>query len=99
MIAENSYNYGLKTLQIEYQQALKNYQSNKLTVAYFETTALKNANSIIKTANQQFSNGDINYLEWTMLVNNAANIQSDYCDALKQLNYVTIQLNYLTNKF
>ena len=99
LIAENSYNYGLKTLQIEYQQALKNYQSNKLTVAYFETTALKNANSIIKTANQQFSNGDINYLEWTMLVNNAANIQSDYCDALKQLNYVTIQLNYLTNKF
>lgn len=68
------------------------------TVKYFEETALKNADLIAKTANQQFANGDINYLEWTMLINNAISIQSGYADALKNLNQSIIQLTYLTSK-
>lgn len=98
LIAENNYNYGLQKLKSEYQKAYKNYQAQKQTVDYFEAVALKNAQKIIETANQQFVNGDINYLEWTMLVNNATMLKSDYSEALKQLNYSAIQLNYLTTK-
>jgi len=97
LIAENNYNYGLQSLKSEYQKGLKTFEMQMKMVAYFENVALKNATIIIKTANQQYANGDINYLEWTMLINNSTNIQSDYCDALKQLNYGAIQLNYLTN--
>ncbi len=67
-------------------------------VNYFEETALKNATTITKTANQQFTNGNINYLEWAMLINNAVSIQSNYTDAIKELNQSIIQLNYLTSK-
>ena len=98
LIADNNYKYGLQTFGTEYQKALKNFEAQKQTMEYFETVALKNAETIIKTANQQFVNGDINYLEWTMLVNNATTIKSEYCDALKQLNYSVIELHYLMNK-
>jgi cobalt-zinc-cadmium resistance protein CzcA len=57
-----------------------------------------NANTIRKTANQQFANGDINYLEWTLLMNNAASIQIEYIEAVNALNQSLIQLNYLTNQ-
>jgi len=98
LISENNYQLGLKTLNNEYQTAFKQYQTQLQAVKYFEDTGLQNANTITKTANQQFTNGDINYLEWTMLINNAVSIQSSYADAVKELNQTIIQLNYLTTK-
>jgi len=89
---------GLQTLKTEYQATFKQYQTQLQTVKYFEDTALQNANTITKTANDQFTNGDINYLEWTMLINNAVSIQSNYADAVKELNQTIIQLNFLTSK-
>jgi cobalt-zinc-cadmium resistance protein CzcA len=50
-----------------------------------KTTGLKNAQLIFETANKQFSNGDINYLDWVMLTNQAINLQSNYMDAVKNL--------------
>ncbi len=98
LISENNYQLGFQTLKTEYETAFKQYQTQLQTVKYFEETALQNANTITKTANQQFTNGDINYLEWTMLINNAVSIQSNYTDAVKELNKTIIQLNYITNK-
>ena len=98
LISENNYQLGLQTLKTEYQAAFKQYQTQLQTVKYFEDTALQNANTITKTANDQFTNGDINYLEWTMLINNAVSIQSNYADAVKELNQTIIQLNFLTSK-
>ena len=98
LMSENNYQLGLQRLKAEYQSAFKQYQTQLQTVKYFEETALKNADLIAKTANQQFANGDINYLEWTMLINNAISIQSGYADALKNLNQSIIQLTYLTSK-
>ena len=85
-------------MQSEYQQALLSYQKNLQTVSYFEDTALKNAEIILSTANKQFSNGEINYLEWVLLINQSVSIQSDYVDAVRNLNQSIIQLNSLTNK-
>jgi len=98
LISENNYRIGLQTLNTEYYTVFKKYQNQLQTIKYFEETALQNANTITKTANQQFTNGDINYLEWTMLINNALSIQSNYIDAIKDLNQFIIQLNYLTSK-
>lgn len=98
LITENNYQIGLQSLKTEYQSVFKQYQTQLQTVKYFEETALQNANTITKTANQQFANGDINYLEWTMLINNAVSIQSNYTDAVKDLNQTIIQLNFLTSK-
>jgi len=98
MIAENNYQIGLLTLKTEYETTLRQYQTQNQTVKYFESIALQNAKTITKTANQQFANGNINYLEWTILINNSISIQSNYTDAVKELNHTIIQLNYLTSK-
>ena len=49
-------------------------------------------------AQQMLANGDINFLQWTVLVNQAINTQSQYLDAVYNLNQGIIELNSLTNK-
>ncbi|HET6225602.1 MAG TPA: CusA/CzcA family heavy metal efflux RND transporter [Bacteroidia bacterium] len=97
-ISENNYQLALNSMLIDYQQAMKQYELQLQSVKYFEETALKNAQKILAAADRQFSDGSINYLEWTMLMNNAATIQSEYAEALNGLNQSIIQLNYLNSK-
>lgn len=97
-IAENSYLQERNTLQMEYRSVIGQYQTNLVTVNYYEDTALKNSTLIFETANKQFINGEINYLEWVMLTNQAISIQSNYLDAVKNLNETIIQINYLITK-
>jgi len=98
LISENNFQIGLQTIKVEYEIAFKKYETQLLTVKYFEETALQNANIITKTTNQQYANGDINYSEWSMLINSAISIQSNYTDAVNDLNQTIIQLNFLINK-
>lgn len=96
--SQNNYLFGLQTMKTQYQQAIQHYNKNLQTVNYYESTANNNADIIIKTVNLQFQNGDINYLEWVLLTNNAISIQSEYIDAIKNLNQSIIELNSFTNK-
>ena len=98
LIAENNYRLRMQSLSVEYNSALKQYQVQKATVEYYESTALQNAQTITKAANQNFSNGEIDYLQFTILLNQAIAIQSDYLDAVKNLNEAIIELNYLTGR-
>lgn len=97
-ISENNYLLELNSLQLQYKSAYRQYQSNLATVNYFENTSLKNVDLIFATANKQFVNGQLNYLEWVILTNQAVSIQSNYLDAIKNLNESIIQINYLITK-
>jgi heavy metal efflux system protein len=97
-ISENLYLQEKNQLQNQYQVILSQYQASLSKVTYYETTALKNATLIFETANKQFSNGEIDYLDWVMLTNQAIDVQSSYLDAVKNLNETIIQINYLTTK-
>ena len=98
LISANNYQHGLQSFKAKYNKAFRQYRAQLQTVKYFEETALKNAETIKTSASQQFANGDINYLEWTMLLNNATIIQNNYIEAIKDLNQSIIQLNFLTSK-
>ena len=74
------------------------YNKNLASVNYYEANANKNAETINKTANLQFYNGEINYLEWVMLTNNAIIIQSGYIDAVRNLNSSVIKLSSFINE-
>ena len=97
-IADNSYFLGLQTLQEEKETALIDYQKFLQTATWYEQTALKNAETISSTASKQFINGDINYLDWVMLMNQSITIKSQYLDVIRSLNESINQLNYLNNK-
>lgn len=97
-ILQNQYQYELLNLQNQYSKFLSNYNSNVEIVKYFEDTELKNAALITQTANKQFINGNINYLDFVMLTNQAINIQNNYIEAVKALNESIIAINFITSK-
>ncbi len=97
-IANNKLTIEKQKLQTQYQQWLQEYKKYKATVEYYETETLKNVDLVLATANKKFIGGDINYLEWVMLINQNTEIQSNYVEAVRQLNNTIVQLNSLTNK-
>jgi cobalt-zinc-cadmium resistance protein CzcA len=98
LISDNNYQLGVSSFRIEYETALRQYRNQLKAVEYFERNALKNAATLLEAANLQLKNGSINFLEWTVLVNSAIMTQSNYADAVRNLNQSIIQLNYLTTK-
>lgn len=97
-VAENQLAISLQTLQNSYQRSMTQYNQYREAVTYFENTAVKNADTIVETANKQFNSGLINYLEWFMLINQATAIKNDYINALRNLNESIIQLHYYDNQ-
>ncbi|HEX3081506.1 MAG TPA: TolC family protein, partial [Puia sp.] len=79
-----------------YLNLLEKYNNQAENIRSYETGLLKNTDTIFTIANQQFLNGEINYLEWVMLVNQAISIRSGYIDAVQQYNELSIHLETLT---
>ncbi len=96
-IAENEFAFGVKSMKTEWEAAMKKYETLNQNLSFFENIALPNANIITQTATQQFSNGEIDYLEWAMLMNNAIGVRSNYLDMLNEWNQNIIQLEFLMN--
>ncbi|MCG2612056.1 CusA/CzcA family heavy metal efflux RND transporter [Flavobacterium sp. SM15] len=82
-------------LQTERSKLLVSYKSNLEIVTQYQSIGLKNADTILKTAQLQFVNGEINYLDFVMLVNQAINVQNNYADAVWALNESIVKINYL----
>lgn len=98
LISENSYQEGKQKIKSQIQAAIRNFDSQKQAVEYFESNLLNSSASVVSAANHQFANGEINYLEWVMLINNSASIRSNYAEAVNELNLTIIELNYLNQK-
>jgi cobalt-zinc-cadmium resistance protein CzcA len=95
-IAENDLNNEKIKLQSQYQELLQEYKKHEATIEYYETKALKNVDLVTNAVNKKFINGDINYLEWVMLINQNTEIQSSYIEAVRKLNNTIIEINSLS---
>lgn len=98
LIAENNYELGSRTLKYQYAMLFGEYEKLKSETDYYKTKGLKNAETIMKTANRLYSEGEINYLEWSILINQSLEIQNKLIDTQKLLNEKIIQLNNLTQQ-
>jgi len=93
--AQNDFNmtqHKLKTDVLVMQEQVKKYQ---ISFDYYNSQGLNHAKTIANTANLQFNNGDIDYLQYTMLLNQSIGIQSEYLNALQNLNQSKINLDKL----
>ncbi len=95
---EADYQSGLLELRSRYRQTTEEFRKYQKLADYYEKTGSTNARLILKTANDQFTGGQINYLEYTLLVNQAVSLQNEYIDAVNNLNQTIIQLNTLKNQ-
>jgi cobalt-zinc-cadmium resistance protein CzcA len=94
-IAENNYQLALNNLNMQYKQYTIQYQNALKETDYFQNDGLKNAETILKTANLQFYNGEINYLDYVLLVNQALDIRNRSIDSVKKLNDAVTEMNVL----
>ncbi len=85
-------------LRADVDNAKKEVEKFRRMVDYYDQTGFKNAEAIINVASQQFQEGEINYLEWVMLVNQAITIRNDYINNLREYNQAVISLNYINNQ-
>ncbi|SHL11579.1 CusA/CzcA family heavy metal efflux RND transporter [Flavobacterium xanthum] len=97
-IANNDVNNEKLKLKTHYQELLQEYKKQQITIEYYETKALKNVDLVTNAANKKFINGDINYLEWVMLINQNTEIQSNYIEAVRKGNQTIINLMNITSK-
>ncbi|RZJ68371.1 MAG: hypothetical protein EOO45_14885 [Flavobacterium sp.] len=84
-----------KQLHTGLQSAHTQYRQQSAMVESLEKDGLNTAGEITSTLSKQLKNGAINYLEWTMLNNEAINIRESYFTAIQQLNRTITELNYL----
>ena len=97
-IAENNYDIAVRDFKNRYAKTYGEYQKLKSEIDYYKTKGLKNAQTILFTADLLSKEGEINYLEYTILVNQSLDIQNKYIDAQNTLNEKIIELNNLKNK-
>lgn len=82
-------------LRTQMEQGLQNRQKYNSNVNYYRSSALPQSNTIIQTASVQYKNGQINYIEWGTLLNQALAIQLQYVDAQREHQLNEIELDYL----
>ncbi len=69
----------------------------KESVRYYTEEGLQNASLIIATADIQFQNGEIDYLQWVLLIDQAISIKNEHLNALDSYNQAVVHLLKLTN--
>lgn len=67
------------------------------TLEYYESTGKNLSKKILFHAMKAFENGEINYLEYVQLLENAKNIETNYLITLFEYNNTVLQANYLIN--
>ena len=95
VIAENNLNAEKQQISNQVDVILKQYTIQKEIVEEYRQTALSNAKTILKVADQQLKNGEIDYLEWAQLINQTVGIKANYLNEVLKLNEISIQLIYL----
>lgn len=81
-----------------YEQLKQEYIKQQQALQYYEQTGLQQSELIMNHSRISFQNGEISYIEWTTLMNNAVSIRLNHLESLRQYNLAIIELEYITGK-
>ena len=94
--AESTYAYYSQTLEGQRQQAIMQYNVAKNSLAYYRSSALPNADLILKQSQAAFRGGEIGYAEYLMGLRNAITIKENFLATLRDFNQSIIYIEYLS---
>lgn len=95
-IAESEYSLQQSTINRQYRQSVQEYLKNKSSLAYYKSSALANAELILKQIQLAYKSGDIGFAEYLISVMNAIAIRNGYLQALNEYNQSVVRLEFLT---
>ncbi len=96
IIESESNNYKLQ-LASKYEALQSDLRQYEQELTYYESTGKKLASETLFYANKAYQNGEINFLQYTQLLENAKSIESNYLSSLFQYNMAVLEVNYLMN--
>ncbi len=74
------------------QEARNSYNQYNSLIKSYQKEMLPNANQIINTSTNKLNAGEIDYLNWAVLVNQAIQIRSEYFDIVAQINEAAFEI-------
>ncbi|MDH5476674.1 MAG: TolC family protein, partial [Cyclobacteriaceae bacterium] len=89
-----NYQANLKSTHQSLLSDLKQYEQH---LDYYENTGKKLAEELILHAVKAFKSGEIDFLQYVQLLENAKTIEINYLNSLFQYNMAVLEANYLTN--
>ncbi|MDT8414074.1 MAG: CusA/CzcA family heavy metal efflux RND transporter [Flavobacteriaceae bacterium] len=96
--ADNDYAATKQRLLSDIEIAQKKVYQSQIEFDYYANKGLRQANTLISVANQQFEEGEIDFLQYTLLLNRGIEIQAGYWEALNKTNLSKIDLQILRNQ-
>ena len=84
-------------LRAELDNAVTRYRQTSELLRSYSNVMLPNAQTIIRTAELKLRNGEINYLNWVMLVNQSIEIQNQYLAVAQQRNESVILIEKISS--
>jgi cobalt-zinc-cadmium resistance protein CzcA len=82
-------------LQTELDNAWAAYRRNQELLSDYRQSLIPNAVAIIQTATNRLEAGEINYLDWVILVNQSLDIRSQYIQTILQQNEASFEIERL----
>lgn len=95
LASENeNYKMQLTSRYLALQSDLRKYEEG---LHYYESTGKKLSKETLFHAVMAFQNGELNFLQYTQLLENAKSIETNYLTTLFQYNMTALEANYLMN--
>jgi heavy metal efflux system protein len=91
---------GLKDVQFQMNSKRNALEKELLKyrehITYYQNEGEALSEAILKTAESSYKNGEIDFFQYILSVENAFQIELDYLEQLNNYNQTVIQLNYLS---
>jgi cobalt-zinc-cadmium resistance protein CzcA len=97
-ISENEYEQSLKEFNIKLKSTIIEYLNQLDLIKIFESEQIPDVKTLIEAADNQYKFGEINYLEYNIILSKSIEIKNTYYQELLKLNELAIELKYLTEK-
>ncbi|AEA45822.1 CusA/CzcA family heavy metal efflux RND transporter [Fluviicola taffensis] len=83
-------------LKMQLSNSIRIYIRSKQFLESFDQTMLPNSEQLIHAATEKLNSGEIGYIEWVVLLNQAMQIRSDYYRTIQQFNEAAFQIEKIS---
>lgn len=96
IILDISENYKI-ALEAKYKALISDLNKYAEVLNYYEATGKELSDELGKTATKAFKSGEIDFLQYTQLLESAKHIKITYLENLSKYNSTILELNFITN--
>ncbi len=93
--SQKTFEYNQALVAGQWQRAAQELVKNRSSLEYYESSALQNAELILRHSGMAFKNGEIDYTEFWLAIRNAIQIRDNYLNSLNNYNQSIINLEFL----